>query len=104
MVKGSDYPSLRYQTFDGDVLHWAQFSEQFKISIHDRPQLSDSEKLVYLQQAVKNGSAKSVIEGLSRFGENYRQAIDCLKSRSTTSTLCSCAQDSGSSITEGWQR
>ena len=36
---------------------------------------------VYLQQAVKNGSAKPVIEGLSRTGENYKEAIDCLKSR-----------------------
>ena len=67
-------------TFDGDVLHWAHFREQFKISIHDRQQLSESEKLVYLQQAVKNGSAKPVIEGLSCTGENYKEAIECLKS------------------------
>ena len=79
--KGVRLPKLDVPTFDGDVLHWAQFWEQFKISIHDRLHLSDSEKLVYLQQAVKNGSAKSVIEGLSRTGENYKEAIDCLKSR-----------------------
>ena len=63
------------------VLHWVHFWEQFKISIHDRPQLSESEKLVYLQQAVKNCSATPVIEGLSHTGENYKEAIDCLKSR-----------------------
>ena len=63
------------------VLHWVHFWEQFKISIHDRPQLSESEKLVYLQQTVKNGSAKPVIEGLSRTGENYNEAINCLKPR-----------------------
>ena len=79
--KGVRLPKLEVPTFDGDVLHWSQFWEQFKISIHDRPQLSDSEKLVYLQQAVKNGSAKPVIEGLSRSGENEKEAIDCLKSR-----------------------
>ena len=48
-------PKLDMHTFDGDVLHWSQFWEQFKISVHDQPHLSDSEKLVYLQQAVKNG-------------------------------------------------
>ena len=48
------------------------------MSVHDRTNLSDAEKLVYLQQAVKNGSAKNVIEGLSRSGE---QAVDCLMSR-----------------------
>ena len=79
--KGVRLPKLDVPTFDGDVLHWSQFWEQFKISVHDRPHLSDSEKLVYLQQAVKNGSAKPVIEGLSRSGENYNEAIDCLEAR-----------------------
>ena len=69
--KGVRPPKLDVPTFDGDVLQWSQFWEQFKISVHDRPHLSDSENLVYLQQAVKNGSAKPVIEGLSHSGENY---------------------------------
>ena len=68
--KGVRLPKLHVPTFDGDLLHWAQFWEQLKISLHDRPHLSNAEKLVYLQQAVKNGSAKSVIEGLSCSGEN----------------------------------
>ena len=51
------------------------------MSIHDRPSLADPEKLVYLQQSLKNGSAKSAIEGLSRSGEYYAEAIECLKSR-----------------------
>jgi hypothetical protein len=78
---GVRLPKLDVPTFDGDVLHWSQFWEQFKISVHDRPHLSDAEKLVYLQQAIKEGSAESVIEGLSRSGENYKEAIECLKSR-----------------------
>ena len=48
-------PKLEVPTFDGD---WKQFWEQFSVSVHDRTNLSDAEKLVYLQQAVKNGSAK----------------------------------------------
>ena len=75
--KGVRLPKLDVPTFDGDILHW----EQFKISIHDQSHLSNAEKLVYLQQAVKNGSAKSVIEGLSRSRESYKEAIDCLKTR-----------------------
>ena len=38
-------------------------SEQFSISIHDRRNFSDAEKLVYLQQAVKKGSAWSAFLG-----------------------------------------
>ncbi len=37
--------------------------------------------MVYLQQAVKNGSAKSAIDGLSHSGDHYHEAIDCLQSR-----------------------
>ena len=49
--------------------------------MHDRSNLSNSEKLVYLQQALKGGSAKNSIEGLSRTGDNYEEAIQCLKAR-----------------------
>lgn len=79
--KGVKLPKLKVPTFDGDVLHWKQFWEQFAVSVHDHSVLSNAEKLVYLQQAIKDGSAKSVVEGLSRSGEQYQEAIDCLKSR-----------------------
>ena len=51
------------------------------MSVHDRSNLSSSEKLVYLQQALKGVPAKSTIEGLSRSGDNYEEAIQCLKAR-----------------------
>ena len=80
-TKGAKLPKLDVPAFDGDVLHWKQFWEQFKVSVHDRSSLSNTEKLVYLQQAIKSGSAKSAIEGLSHTGDNYEEAIDSLKSR-----------------------
>ena len=46
---------------------WRPFWEQFCVSVHNRPNLSDS---VYLQSALKEGSAKRAIEGLSRSGEH----------------------------------
>ena len=36
---------------------------------------------MYLQHALKDGSAKNVIEGLSHSGENYSEAVKCLKAR-----------------------
>ena len=79
--KGVKLPKLDVPSFDGDVLNWRQFWEQFSVSVHDRKSLSDAEKLVYLQQAINKGSAKNVIEGLSRSGKNYGEAVDTLKSR-----------------------
>ena len=50
-------------------------------SVDSRKHLSKAEKLVYLQHAVKNGSAISVIQGLSQSGEQYTEAVECLRSR-----------------------
>ena len=79
--KGVKLPTLDVPTFDGDMLNWNQFWEQFCVSVDSRMNLSDAEKLVYLQQAVKKGSARSTIDGLSQTGDNYKEALTCLKSR-----------------------
>ena len=79
--KGVKLPKLDVPTFDGDILHWKQFWEQFAVSVHDRSNLSDAEKLVYLHQAIKSGSARNAIEGLSRSGDNYLEAVETLKTR-----------------------
>ena len=63
--KGVKLPKLDVPTFGGDVLQWRQFWEQFSVSVHDRSNLSNAEKLVYLQQAVKHGTERNAIEGLS---------------------------------------
>ena len=53
--------------------------EQFKVYIHSRTNLSNSEKLVYLKHSLKDRSAKNVIEGLSRSGDCYEEAVESLK-------------------------
>ena len=76
--KGVKLPKLDVPTFSGDILSWQTFWEQFNVSVHERSHLSEAEKLVYLRQALKDGSAKNTIEGLSRSGEQYhvRKIID----------------------------
>ena len=58
-------PKLDVPQFSGNILHWTRFWEQFCISVHERPSLSNAEKFVYLQQALKGGSARNLIDGLS---------------------------------------
>ena len=79
--KGVKLPKLDVPTFDGNILNWKSFWEQFSVCVHRRSNLSDSEKLVYLQDALKGGSAKQVIEVLSRSSEYYTEAIEGLQSR-----------------------
>lgn len=78
---GVKLPKLDVPTFSGNILEWQSFWDQFRVSVHDRPHISDAEKLVYLRQALKDGTAKSAIEGLSRSGEHYMEAVDYLQDR-----------------------
>ena len=45
---GVKLPKLDVPTFDGDIIHWKQFWDQFSVSVHDRTNL---------QHALKDGSA-----------------------------------------------
>ena len=72
---GVKLPKLDVPTFDGDIIHWKQFWDQFSVSVHDRTNLSNAEKIIYLQHALKDGSARKAIEGLSHSGENYDDAV-----------------------------
>ena len=72
---GVKLPKLDLPVFDGNIIHWKQFWDQFSVSVHDRTNLSNAEKIVYLQHALKDGSAKNAIEGLSHSGENYDEAV-----------------------------
>ena len=78
---GVELPKLEAPTFNGNILHWRSFCEQFSNSVHGRSNLSAAEKLVYLQQALKGGLARSTIEGLSRSGDNYDEAVRYLKAK-----------------------
>lgn len=78
--RGVKLPKLDVPVFDGNILNWTSFWEQFCVSVHSRPNLTNSEKLLYLQHALKDGTAKHVIEGLSRSGEHYAEAVECLNS------------------------
>ena len=78
---GLKLPKLDVPTFDGSVIHWRAFWEQFQISVHDQKSLSYSEKLVYLKHALKDGAARQVVKGLSRSGDQYAVAIACLQGR-----------------------
>ena len=48
---------------------------QFDVAIHSRTTLSDVEKLAYLRNSLKDGSAKGIIDGLSTSGEFYDETL-----------------------------
>ena len=80
-MKGSCYLRQCIPKFDGDILNWRTFWEQFRVSIHSRPQLSDAEKLAYLKDTLKDGPAAGVIQGLAQMAGTYDKAVECLLNR-----------------------
>ena len=63
---GVKLPKTDVPTFDGNILNWKTFWEQFEVAIHLKTQLTKAEKLAYLRHALKGGTAKQVIEGLAQ--------------------------------------
>ena len=78
---GVKLPKLDVPVFDGNIIHWKRFWDQFTITVHSKTTLSNAEKTVYLQHVIKDGSARNAIEGLSHSGDNHVEAVKCLHSR-----------------------
>ncbi|XP_064470072.1 uncharacterized protein LOC135384817 [Ornithodoros turicata] len=71
---------LRIDHFPGELSQWQGFWDQFRVSIHENPRLSNVNKFKYLLSLV-TGPAARAIEGLSLRDENYVTAVDILKAR-----------------------
>lgn len=72
-------PRMELTRFDGNVLKWHQFWDQFVSNIDSR-NINNVDKLLYLQ-SVLDGEAKHAIEGLDSTNLNYAIAVDTLKER-----------------------
>ena len=81
VVSGVKLPKIDVPTFDGNILNWGIFWEQFRATVHSRDRLSDADKLAYLQHALKDGTAKYAIVGLAQSAGSYNEAIECLQKR-----------------------
>ena len=76
-----ELPKISGPTFDGDILNWVAFWEQYEATIHSNEKLHDVQKFVYLREAVKEGPAKQVIQGLSYLLKNCEEAVECHRRR-----------------------
>ena len=78
---GVNLPRIEVPKFDGNILNWQPFWEQFRAAVHDKTCLGDIDKLTYLQDAIKGGPAMYVIRGLTQTAESYAEAVKCLHDR-----------------------
>ena len=75
-------PRIKIPALDGKILNWRIFLKKFDSAIHSKPNLSDSDKLTYLREALKNGPAKNVVLGLTQTYKNFNEAMQYLNKRS----------------------
>ena len=73
-------PTIEIKMFNGDFLQWRRFWEQFEITIHNDPDLSNINKFVYLQFLLE-GKAAQAIDGLLLTRDNYDEAVQILTER-----------------------
>ena len=59
---GVHLPKIEVRTFDGNLLNWWLFWEQFESTIHSTTQLTDSDK---------DGPASHVVAELTQTSESY---------------------------------
>ena len=64
--EGICLPKIRILTFDGHILQWQSFWEQFELYAHNRAELSDAVKPAYLSDALKDRPPLNIIEGLAQ--------------------------------------
>ncbi len=72
-------PKLELPKFQGDVLEWESFWDQFRASVHES-ELPEVTKFTYLKSLLV-GEAVESIKGLSLTSSHYATAIDLLKKR-----------------------
>ena len=89
-------PKFSVPSFDGSLLNWSSFWEQFETAIHLKEQLTEAKKLVYLKDSLKDGPAGHVIEGLAQTSGNYMctETIRPPSTHTSSSRLRSCRSSS----------
>ena len=71
------FTKLEIEKFDGDVINWSSFWDQFSSAIHENDSLNEINKFTYLKSFLCD-SGKLTISGLSLSSENYKKAVDLL--------------------------
>ena len=73
-------PELEIKKFNGNILEWQSFWDQFSSAIHQKDSISDIDKFNYLNSFLCD-SVNATFRSLSLTSENYHQVIEMLHER-----------------------
>ena len=73
-------PRIELSKFNGDIIEWKGFWDQFKSTVHEDNNISAIQKFSYLGTILED-SALSAMSGLILSAEYYGQALEILQAR-----------------------
>ena len=77
----NDLPTITVPKFSGDILEWSSFWASFKSTIQDRKELSNTQKLHYLRQAIPNPELQLFLHSPAETPDFYLEVVEELKER-----------------------
>ena len=76
-----ELPKIKVPTFEGDLMGWSTFWATFRSTVHDRSELSNTQKLNYLRQAITDPSLQLLLNSPLESSETYTTIIQELQDR-----------------------
>ena len=81
IIGKNDLPTIAVPNFSGDILEWSSFWASFKSTIQDRKELSNTQRLHYLRQAISNPELQLLLHSPAETDGFYQEVVDELKER-----------------------
>ena len=76
-----ELPKIKVPTFNGDLMAWSTFWSTFRATVDDRDELTDSQKLNYLRQAIRDPALQLLLNTPMETPDTYQTIIKELKER-----------------------
>ena len=76
-----ELPKIKVPTFTGDIMGWSTFWSTFQSTVDDRTELSDSQKLNYLRQSIKDPTLQLLLNTPMETPDTYKDIVRELKDR-----------------------
>ena len=74
-------PDIALPTFYGNIMEWASFWTAFSAAIDKREDLSDTTKLIYLRQAIKDPECQTLLYSPNETPGMYKEVVAELQAR-----------------------
>ena len=77
----NDLPTITVPKFTGDIMDWSSFWASFKSTIEDRKELTNTQRLHYLREAIPDPELQLLLHSPAETPDFYLEVVEELKDR-----------------------